>query len=276
MCAGAGAARAANRNAMIQHRYRMWSRYHKTMQSYGRYGINKIQGKIEQWNINQGLFRSWTKAQGMLNSVKDKVLKANTQGWVKQMSESKYFGALASGKQGASIARMGILEAGALGRFYASNINQYYKAREKTKGGMAYAKLVAGTKLDQSFASRTFAPTPDVQMAAPAMQSTSMFNDILQGVGSVVSIASGLGVPGFPSDRRLKTDIQKLGESIEGHNIYKYKYLDQPEEFIGAMADEVFKKKPSAVFIMDNGYMGVDYSQIDVEFREVVPNASRI
>jgi hypothetical protein len=42
------------------------------------------------------------------------------------------------------------------------------------------------------------------------------------------------------------------------------------------MADEVFKKKPSAVYIMDNGYMGVDYSQIDVEFREVVQNASRI
>jgi len=275
VCAGSNAAKAANRNALIQHRYKMWSRYHKTMQAYGRYGINKIQGKVEQYNINQGLFRSWSKAQGMLNSVKNKVLKANTQGWVQQMSESKYFGALASGLQGASIARIGILEAGKLGRFYASNINKYYKAREKTKEGMQYAKLVAGTKLDQSFAARTFAPTPDIQMAAPAMQSTSIFNDVLQGVGSIVGIASGMGWVGA-SDRRLKTDIKKLGESIEGHNIYKYKYLDQPEEYIGAMADEVFKKKPSAVFIMDNGYMGVDYSQIDVEFREVVPNASRI
>jgi hypothetical protein len=246
------------------------------MQSYGRYGINKIQGKVEQWNINQGLFRSWTKAQGMINSVKDKVLKANTQGWVKQMSESKYFGALAAGKTGASVARIGILEAGQLGRFYASNIDKYYKVREKAKEGMAYARLVAGTKLDQSFAQRTFAPTPDIQMAAPAMQSTSAFNDILQGVSSVVGIATGMGWGGFTSDRRLKTDIKKLGESIEGHNIYKYKYLDQPEEYIGAMADEVFKKKPSAVYIMDNGYMGVDYSQIDVEFREVVQNASRI
>ena len=89
------------------------------MQAYGRYGINKIQGKVEQYNINQGLFRSWNKAQGMILSVKNKVLKANTQGWVKQMSESKYFGALASGLQGASIARIGILEAANLGRFYA-------------------------------------------------------------------------------------------------------------------------------------------------------------
>jgi len=111
-------------------------------------------------------------------------------------------------------------------------------------------------------------------MAAPAMQSTSMFNDILGGISSIVGIGVGLGLPGFPSDRRLKTDIKKLGESIEGYNIYRYKYLDQPEEFIGAMADEVFKKQPGAVFIMDNGYMGVDYSKIDVEFREVIPNAA--
>ena len=39
------------------------------------------------------------------------------------------------------------------------------------------------------------------------------------------------------------------------------------------MADEVFKKNPKAVYRMDNGYMGVDYSKIDVEFKEVVSNA---
>ena len=251
------------------------------MQAYGRYGINKIQGKVEQWNINQGLFRSWTKAQSQLNSVKDQVLKANTQGWIKQMSESKYFSALAAGLQGKSIERMGILEAGALGRFYASNIDKYYKVREKTKEGMAYARLMASGKLDQSFASRAFAPTPDVAPAAPAMQSvgSALFGDILGGIGSIVGIASGmqgLSAAGWfgSSDRRLKTDIKKIGESIDGYNIYRYKYLDQPEEFIGAMADEVFKKQPGAVFIMDNGYMGVDYSKIDVEFREVIPNAA--
>ena len=246
------------------------------MQAYGRYGVTKIQGKVEQWNFNQGLYRSWTQAQSKLNSVKHQVLKANTQGWIKQMSESKYFSALSAGLQGKSIERMGILEAGALGRFYASNIDKYYKVREKTKEGMEYARLMASGKLDQSFAKRAFAPTPDIQAAAPAMQSVgaALFGDILGTVGSVVGIASGLGWDGFSSDRRLKTDIKKIGESIDGYNIYRYKYLDQPEEFIGAMADEVFKKQPGAVFIMDNGYIGVDYSKIDVEFREVIPNAA--
>jgi len=35
------------------------------------------------------------------------------------------------------------------------------------------------------------------------------------------------------------------------------------------MAEEVYAKNPDAVGRMDNGYLGVDYSKIDVEFREV-------
>ena len=38
------------------------------------------------------------------------------------------------------------------------------------------------------------------------------------------------------------------------------------------MADEVIKIKPEAVYKMDNGYLGVDYSQIDVQYREVAAN----
>jgi len=70
------------------------------------------------------------------------------------------------------------------------------------------------------------------------------------------------------SDSRLKKDIKKIGESIDGHNIYKFKYLDEENEYIGVMAEEVYAKKPEAVGRMPNGYFGVDYNQIDVEFRE--------
>ena len=247
------------------------------MQAYGRYGIQKVQGKIEQFRINSGLFRSWSMAQGKLNAVKDKVMVANTKGMIEALKKSKYGDLIASGRAGKSIDRFGVMEAGALGRFYADNINKYYNIREKTKAGMEYARISSGAKLDAAVAKYSFAPTPDVQAAAPAMQSTSMFSDILGGIGTVVGIGSGIGwgnIGNFmKSDRRLKTDIKKIGTSIKGHNIYRYKYLDQPEEYIGAMADEVFKKKPSAVYTMDNGYMGFDYSQIDVEFREVVTNA---
>lgn len=280
MCANSNAAKAANRNAKIQHRYRMWSRFHKTLQAYGRYGTQKVQGKLEQYQINQGLFRSWSAAQGKLNAIKDKVMVANTKGFVQSLQQSQWAKLITSGRTGKSIERFGIMEEGALGRYFADNINKYYEARDKTKAGMKYARLMASSKIDQSFAKTWTAPTPDIQMAAPAMQSTSMFSDILGGIGTVVGIGSGLGVGNASgifkwgsSDRRLKTDIKKIGTSIKGYNIYRYKYLDQSEEYIGAMADEVFKKNPEAVFRMDNGYMGVDYSKIDVEFKEVVSNA---
>ena len=274
MCANSNAAKAANKNALIQHRYRMWSRFHKTLQAYGRYGVQKVQGKLEQYQINQGLFRSWSAAQGKLNAIKDKVMVANTKGFVQSLQQSQWAKLVTSGRTGKSIERFGIMEEGALGRYFADNINKYYDARDKTKAGMKYARLMASSKIDQSFAKTWTAPTPDIQMAAPAMRSTSMFSVILGFAGTVANVSSMWATGGiFGSDRRLKTDIKKIGTSIKGYNIYRYKYLDQSEEYIGAMADEVFKKNPEAVYRMDNGYMGVDYSKIDVEFKEVVSNA---
>ena len=274
MCAGAAAARTANRNAKIQHRYRLWNRFHKTMQAYGRYGVQKVQGKIEQYQINQGLFRSWSKAQGQLNSIKDQVMKANLKGFVQHLQKSQWAKLVTSGRTGKSIDRFGVMEAGALGRFMTGNINKYYNVREKTKAGMEYTRMMAGAKKDQSFAKIWTAPTPDVAPAAPAMQSVgwAMFNDILGVAQAGIGMASGIATLN-QSDRRLKTDIKKIGQSIKGYNIYRYKYLDDDKEFIGAMADEVFKKNPKAVYRMDNGFLGVDYSQIDVEFKEVATNA---
>ena len=144
------------------------------MQAYGRYGINKIQGKVEQWNINQGLFRSWTKAQSQLNSVKDQVLKANTQGWIKQMSESKYFSALAAGLQGKSIERMGILEAGALGRFYATKQKNLTNARFAFTEGTKLSRRRAANAQEKEFAKVAFNPSEDVAPPVPVMQNVGM------------------------------------------------------------------------------------------------------
>ena len=268
MCAGANAAKVANRNAKIQHRYRQWQRYHKTIQSYSRYKLQKVQSKIEQFNITQGLHRAWNRAQGKLNSIEDQVWKANQDTMIKAMQKSAYGDLLASGKSGRSIKRFGILEAGALGRYYADNASKLMDAREKFKSGMNYDRMQAGAKLESSFARAAFAPTPDIQAAAPAQRSVglAMFGDIMGFAGTAIGIGAALA----PSDRRLKTGIKKIGTSIDGHNIYRYQYLDEGKEYIGAMADEVLKKKPEAVYRMDNGFLGVDYSQIDVEYREVV------
>ena len=76
----------------------------------------------------------------------------------------------------------------------------------------------------------------------------------------------GIGaISSFFSDARLKTDIQLVGKSPAGTNIYsfKYKYLDGTYQ--GVMAQEV----PWASELADNGYYMVDYTKLDVEFRRL-------
>lgn len=63
------------------------------------------------------------------------------------------------------------------------------------------------------------------------------------------------------SDRRLKTDIEHIGELPSGLNIYRYRYLWEEEPRIGVMADEVEKLFPEAIGEM-YGYKTVDYGRI--------------
>ena len=87
---------------------------------------------------------------------------------------------------------------------------------------------------------------------------------------NTVSFGMSVISPFLPSsDVRLKDNIKKIGQSIDGYNIYKFRYLDSTKEYIGVMAQEVKARKPEAVMKLNNGFYGVDYSQLDVEFREV-------
>jgi hypothetical protein len=63
------------------------------------------------------------------------------------------------------------------------------------------------------------------------------------------------------SDRRLKTNIKKLGKA-KGYNWYEYNYVWGGPKQIGVMAQEIIKTKPSAVITLSNGYMMVDYGKL--------------
>ena len=267
MCAGYAAARTANANAKIQERYRGWQRFHKTTQNYSRYNLRKISSQIQISNITRGLHRAWSNAQGKLNALEDKVWAKNQGAFVKAMQNSKFANLQASGRAlGKSSARFGIMEAGELGRYYAANVRSLTDAQQQFKAGMKYSRDMAKNEMWKSFANVSFTPTPDIKEPKGVRQSTTMalLGDVLGVAGTAASIAFAAG-----SDSRLKKDIKKIGKSIEGHNIYKFKYLDEETEYIGVMAEEVYAKKREAVVRMPNGYFGVDYSKIDVEFREV-------
>ena len=72
------------------------------------------------------------------------------------------------------------------------------------------------------------------------------------------------GASGFTglSDRRLKTDIEKVGERDDGLGVYAFRYLWSPVRHIGVMAQEVLNVKPEAVVHLPGGYMAVNYGAL--------------
>jgi len=67
------------------------------------------------------------------------------------------------------------------------------------------------------------------------------------------------------SDIRLKENVELIGKSPSNINIYKFNYKDNPTTYQGAMAHEV----PWASVKHSNGYMMIDYNQIDVDFKKI-------
>ena len=58
----------------------------------------------------------------------------------------------------------------------------------------------------------------------------------------------------LPSDIGLKRDIVKLGELVNGIGLYRYRYLDGDQFYVGVMAQEVAAFMPDAVGLMPDGY----------------------
>tara|TARA_R100000152_G_C6776565_1_gene205773 strand:- start:2192 stop:2923 length:732 start_codon:yes stop_codon:yes gene_type:complete len=84
------------------------------------------------------------------------------------------------------------------------------------------------------------------------------------------NIQLGLSVAGLfaPSDRKLKENIEQVGESPSGHKIYEFNYIGNKTRYRGTMAQDVVKINPMAVGIRDN-YLTVNYNKIDVDMEVV-------
>lgn len=86
------------------------------------------------------------------------------------------------------------------------------------------------------------------------------------GMGQALGTAGALI---YKSDRRLKTDIQRLG-TLEKWDIgvYSFKYVDSLKDeygdktYVGVMADEVEQVLPEAVITMADGYKAVNYDLV--------------
>ncbi len=89
-------------------------------------------------------------------------------------------------------------------------------------------------------------------------------------VGAVTStLGSVANMLPMLSDRRAKTNINKIGVSPSGLNIYTFEYKDKSfgkGVFEGVMSDEIPK---IAVINHADSFDRVDYSKLDVEFKQV-------
>ena len=76
---------------------------------------------------------------------------------------------------------------------------------------------------------------------------------------------AGLSAYSMASDIRLKEDINLIGKSPMGINVYTFRYKGDDKKYQGVMAHQV----PQASEVDANGYLMVDYSKLDVDFKEV-------
>lgn len=79
-------------------------------------------------------------------------------------------------------------------------------------------------------------------------------------LGSIASTVGGIA--SIFSDRRLKTDIVKIGEEPDGLGIYRFRYLGQLARVVGVMADEVAQLRPWALGRRVAGYATVNYGAL--------------
>lgn len=224
---------------------------------------------------NLGLTQVYGDIQEKFGDQIGQALQEDESNWKQFLEQSKGADLAAAGKTGRSIDRISTLELADYLRKGSRKAYELTKSRTELSKAGAKAAGMARAEQMQSFAKNAIIRNPDLAPPAPVMQNVGMasFMDALSIASSVASIGTGIGTlkTAFPqtlSDRRLKENIQKIGESISGLGIYKFNYIGKAKQYIGAMADEVIKVVPEAVGTTSNGYLGVNYNLIDVDFKE--------
>lgn len=124
--------------------------------------------------------------------------------------------------------------------------------------------LMSGTQIQNP--NSTFAQTPQSQIAGVdyAGQVQNNYNAQLQQYNARTGALGGLfgGVASLFSDRRMKTDIERIGSTDAGTPIYKFRYLNGGPVQIGYMAQDLLETQPEAVEMTDSGMYAVRYDMV--------------
>lgn len=128
----------------------------------------------------------------------------------------------------------------------------------------ANAQIAAGTVQQQTQQAKDTAEYNQfLQQQSYPFQVDQFLANIAEGTGALSGSTTTTQQPGgFFSDKRLKHDIKKIGETFDHQDIYSYKMHGDNRTHIGLIAQKVEKKHPSAVGV-DPGtnYKMVDYGR---------------
>ena len=236
-------------------------------------GVERVQYEQGIDASNLGLANAYTEIQEKHGQLVDQMVTQSQSDWKQYLAKNEGDQRKAAGRLGRSTDRISAVDLGAYlkkGHDYAHQLTN--AVGELNKAGMKAAGQARSEQM-QMFANNAFMKFPDLTPPKPVGQNVgaAKFMDALQ-IGSTV-IQTGMSVAApfiIASDRSLKENIKKLGDSPSGIGIYKFNYIGHVKKYIGAMADDVMKVVPEAVSTMANGFLGVNYNLIDVQFKEVV------
>ena len=99
-----------------------------------------------------------------------------------------------------------------------------------------------------------------VQTSIVAFKQSNVFKSV-----SKFFKGGGGGWGPWKSDIRYKENIELVGQSPSGINIYNFDYKGESGRYQGVMAQEV----PWAAIVNNEGYYMVDYNKVDVAFKRI-------
>lgn len=126
--------------------------------------------------------------------------------------------------------------------------------------------LMSGSQVSNP--SQMSGPTPQAQVGGVDYSGLvqSNYQNQMNAYGGMLGGLFGLAGTGAQaaikySDRRLKTEIKRVGTLDNGLPVYSYRYKAGGAVHLGLMADEVEKLHPSAVVEGRNGFKAVKYAE---------------
>lgn len=126
--------------------------------------------------------------------------------------------------------------------------------------------LASGTQIQNPNA--TFAQTPQSQVGGVDYSGLvqNKYNADMQAynarTGALGGLFGGLAALFPKSDRRLKTEIKKVGSTEGGVPLYSYRYIWGGPIHIGVMAQDLLETQPDAAIMEADGFYAVDYSKV--------------